>query len=89
MNIADLALNPIIRYSSYPESTIWSIYESPKDLDGEVLGCLKNYSFEYLYDENFPNSDVKMYDNDYDLLYFLLREDIEGYLTDETIVKIM
>ena len=80
-------LNPIIRYSSYPESTIWSIYESPKDLDGEVLGCLKNYSFEYLYDENFPNSDVKMYDNDYDLLYFLLREDIEGYLTDETIAK--
>ena len=87
ITIGEIALNPIIRYSSYPESTIWSIYESPKDLDGEVLGCLKNYSFEYLYDENFPNSDVKMYDNDYDLLYFLLREDIEGYLTDETIAK--
>ena len=87
ITLGDLALNPIIRYSSYPESTIWSIYESPKDLDGEVLGCLKNYSFEYLYDENFPNSDVKMYDNNYDLLYFLLREDIEGYLTDETIAK--
>ena len=87
ITIGEIALNPIIRYSSYPESTIWSIYESPKDLDGEVLGCLKNYSFEYLYDENFPNSDVKMYDNDYDLLYFLLREDIEGYLIDETIAK--
>lgn len=87
ITIGVLPLNPIIRYSSYPESTIWSIYESPKDLDGEVLGCLKNYSFEYLYDENFPNSDVKMYDNNYDLLYFLLREDIEGYLTDETIAK--
>ena len=87
ITLRDLALNPIIRYSSYPESTIWSIYESPKDLDGEVLGCLKNYSFEYLYDENFPNSDVKMYDNNYDLLYFLLREDIKGYLTDETIAK--
>ena len=87
ITIGEIALNPIIRYSSYPESTIWSIYESPKDLDGEVLGCLKNYSFEYLYDENFPNSDVKMYDNNYDLLYFLLREDIEGYLTDETIAK--
>ena len=35
-----------------------------------------------------PSSEVEYYDNDYDLLYFLLRKDIEGYLTDETIPKI-
>ena len=83
----ELTVNPIIRYSSHPNSTTWDIYESPEQLDGEPLGCLNDYSFEYLYKEIFPNSKVGYYDNDHDLLYFLLREDIEGYLTDETIAK--
>ena len=83
----ELPLNPIIRFSNYPDSTIWSIYESPKEFDGEILGCLNKYSFEYLYKENFPNSNVKYYDNNYDLLYYLLKEEIEGFLIDETIAK--
>ena len=80
-------MNPIIRYSSHPNSTIWNIYDSPEQFDGEPLGCINNYSFEYLYKEKFPNSKVDYYDNNYDLLYFLLREDIEGFLIDETIAK--
>lgn len=84
----EFPLNPIIRYSSHPNSTIWDIYDSPEQFDGEPLGCINNYSFEYLYKEKFPNSKVDYYDNNYDLLYFLLREDIEGFLIDETIAKI-
>lgn len=80
-------LNPVIRYANRPESTKWTIYDSPEQLNGEKLGCLKNYSFEYLYKERFPDSEVTYYNNDYEILYFLLKEDIKGYLTDESIAK--
>ena len=82
-------INHNIRFSNHFNSIIWNIYESPIQYDGEPLGCLKEYSFEFLYKENLPNSKVKYYDNNYDFLYFLLREDIEGFLTDETIAKLM
>ena len=80
-------MNPIIRYSSHPDSATWSIFDSPEQFDGEPLGCLNQYSFEYLYKEKFPNSKVEYYDNNYDLLYSLLKEDIEGFLIDESIAK--
>ena len=80
-------LNPVIRFSNHPESTNWAIYDSPEQINGVNLGCLNDYSFEYLYKKRFPDSKVTYYDNDYDILYFLLKEDIEGYLTDETIAK--
>ena len=80
-------LNPIIRYSSHPDSTTWEIFESPEQFNGQTLGCLNKYSFEYLYKEKYPNSEVKYYDNNYDLLYFLLKGDINGYLIDENIAK--
>ena len=80
-------LNPVIRFSNHPESTNWAIYDSPEQINGVNLGCLNDYSFEYLYKKRFPDSEVTYYDNDYDILYFLLKEDIEGYLTDETIAK--
>ena len=81
------SLNPIIRYSNHPDSTIWDIYDSIEQFNGEKLGCLNKYSFEYLYKEKFPDSEVTYYKNNYDLLYFLLREEIEGFLTDKTIAK--
>ena len=45
---------------------------------------MKNYSFEYLLTEKFPNSKVEYYNNGYELLYYLLKEEIDGYLIDET-----
>ena len=80
-------LNPVIRYSNFKESTDWVIYDSLEQLNGEKLGCLKEYSFEYLYKEKFPDSEIAYYGNDYDMLYFLLKEEIEGFLTDENIAK--
>ena len=80
-------LSPIIRYSSHPDSATWDIFDSPEQFDGQTLGCLNEYAFEYLYEEKYPNSEIIYYDNNYDLLYFLLKEDIDGYLIDETIAK--
>ena len=80
-------LNPVIRYSSHPDSTNWYIYDSLEHFNGEKLGCANGYSFEYLYKEKFPDSQIDYYNNDYDLLYHLLREEIEGFLADEHVAK--
>ena len=80
-------LNPVIRYSNHPDSAKWDIYDSIEQFNGEKLGCVKGYSFEYLYKEKFPKSEIKYYNNDYDLLYYLLKEEIEGFLADEHVAK--
>ena len=80
-------LNPVIRFSNHPESTKWNIYDSVEQFNGEKLGSVKGYAFEYLYKENFPDSEIEYYNNNYDCLYYLLREEIEGFLADEHIAK--
>ena len=81
-----VGLNAIIRYSNSPESATWTtIYDKVEDFDGEVLGCLKGYSFEYLYKEKFPKSEIVYKKSNFDLLYILLMEEIQGFISDETI----
>jgi hypothetical protein len=52
-------LNPVIRFSNHPESTKWNIYDSVEQFNGEKLGSVKGYAFEYLYKENFPDSEIE------------------------------
>jgi len=80
-------LNPIIRFSNHPESVEWYIYDSVEQFNGAKLGCVTGYVFEYLYKENFPDSEIKYYNNNYDCLYYLLKEEIEGFIADEHIAK--
>ena len=81
------AYNLIVRYSDLAESAEWEIINEAEQLNGDDLGCLNKYSFEYLYEEKFPDSKIKYFDNNFDLLYQLLYENIDGFLTDETIAK--
>ncbi len=81
-----VGLNAIIRYSNSPESATWTtIYDKVEDFDGQVLGCLNGYSFEYLYKEKFPKSEIVYKKSNFDLLYILLMEEIQGFISDETI----
>ena len=80
-----VGLNAIIRYSNSPKSAKWTIYDKVEDFDGEDLGCLNGYSFEYLYKEKFPKSNVVYKIKNFDLLYILLMEEIQGFLSDETV----
>ena len=74
-----------INVTSFPESATWTtIYDKVEDFDGEVLGCLKGYSFEYLYKEKFPKSEIVYKNNNFDLYYFLLMKEINGFFSDET-----
>jgi len=66
-------LNPIIRFSNHPESAKWYIYDSVDQFNEEKLGCVTGYTFEYLYKENFPDSEIEYYNNNYDCLYNLLK----------------
>ena len=63
------------------------LYDSVEQLNGEKLGCITGYAFEYLFKENFPDSEIQYYNNHYDCLYYLLREEFEGFLSDEHIAK--
>ena len=87
LSLSESKIVPIIRYSNHPNSISWDIYDSIEQIDGKPLGCLKGYSFQNVYKEKFSNSEITYYDNDFDSLYYLLLEDIEGYMTDETIAK--
>ena len=80
-------LNPIIRFSNHPESAEWYIYDSVEQFNGAKLGCVTGYAFEYLYKENFPDSEIEYYNNNYDCLYYLLKEEIQGFVVDEHIAK--
>ena len=80
-------LIPIIRYSNHPESAKRSVYDSLEQFNGEKLGCVTGYAFEYLYKENFPDSEIKYYNNNYDCLYYLLKEEIKAFVVDEHIAK--
>ena len=53
------AYNAVVRYSNLADSAKWEIINKPEDLNGDVLACLKGYSFEYLYNERFPESEIK------------------------------
>ena len=78
----------VIRYSNHPDSVEWTtIYDSPEQFNGENLGALIDYSFAYLYDEKFPDSELKYYKDNYGPLYDLLLEDIDGFLNDDIIGK--
>ena len=78
----------VIRYSNHPDSVEWTtIYDSPEQFNGENLGALIDYSFAYLYDEIFPDSKLKYYKDNYDSLYDLLLEEINGFLNDDIIGK--
>ena len=78
----------VIRYSNHPDSVKWTtIYDSPEQFNGENLGALIDYSFAYLYDEIFPDSELKYYKDNYGPLYDLLLEDIDGFLNDDIIGK--
>ena len=55
--------------------------------NGEDLGCLKNYSDEHLYKELFPKSKIVYFDTNVDLLYNLLLENLQGFLTDDLVAK--
>ena len=84
----ELEIKGVIRYSNHPDSVEWTtIYDSPKQFNGENLGAITDFSFAYLYDEIFPDSELKYYKDNYDPLYDLLLEDIDGFLTDDIIGK--
>ena len=83
-----LEIKGVIRYSNHPDSVKWTtIYDSPEQFNGENLGALIDYSFAYLYDEIFPDSELKYYKDNYGPLYDLLLEDIDGFLNDDIIGK--
>ena len=83
-----LEIKGVIRYSNHPNSVKWTtIYDSPEQFNGENLGALIDYSFAYLYDEIFPDSELKYYKDNYGPLYDLLLEDINGFLNDDIIGK--
>jgi len=76
------------------------VYDSLEQFNGEKLGCVTGYAFEYLYKENFPDSEIKYYNkenfpdseikyynNNYDCLYYLLKEEIKAFVVDEHIAK--
>ena len=78
----------MIRFSNHPDSiTNIQIYDSIEQFNGAPLGCIKDYAYENLYKEKFPESDITYKENNFDLLYALLMEEIEGFLTDENICK--
>jgi ABC-type amino acid transport substrate-binding protein len=84
----ELEIKAVIRYSNHPDSVEWTtIYDSPKQFNGEKLGYITDFSFGYLYNEIFPDSELKYYKDNYDPLYDLLLEDINGFLTDDIIGK--
>lgn len=84
----EIEIQAIIRYSNHPDSVEWTtICDSPEQLNGENLGYIEDFSFGYLYDEIFPDSKLKYYKNNYDILYDLLLEEIHGFLTDDIIGK--
>lgn len=83
----NIEIKPTIRYSNHPNSPEWKMFDAPKQFDGEDLGCLEGYSFEYLYNDNFPNAKLTYYTDNYDMLYDLLLEEIEGFLTDDIVGK--
>ena len=82
--VPEIEIKVLIRYSNSELSTKWTIYDKIEDFNGKTLACYHGYSFEYLFKEKFPKSPVVQKDNNYDLLYALLMEEIEGFLTDET-----
>ena len=77
----------MIRYSNSENSTKWTIYDKIEDFNGETLACYHGYSFEYLFEEKFPKSTVVQKGNSFDLLYALLMNEIQGFLTDETVAQ--
>ena len=81
------AYNAVVRYSNLADSAKWEIINKPEDLNGDVLACIKGYSFEYLYNERFPESEIKYFDSNFEILYELLLENVDGFITDETIAK--
>ncbi len=85
--VPELEMKVMVRYSNTKNSTKWAIYDKIEDFNGETLACYHGYSFEYLFKEKFPKSPVVQKDNNYDLLYALLMEEIQGFLTDETMAQ--
>ena len=88
LDVTILEYKPMIRFSNHPDSiTNIQIYDSIEQFNGAPLGCIKDYAYENLYKEKFPESDITYKENNFDLLYALLMEEIEGFLTDENICK--
>ena len=85
--VPELEMKVMIRYSNSENSTKWTIYDKIEDFNGDTLACYHGFSFEFLFKEKFPKSPVVQKNNSYDLLYALLMEEIQGFLTDETIAQ--
>ena len=63
-----------------------SIYDTIKDFDGEVLGCLPDATYYNLTKKNFPNSKIIQLDSFSDLYANLLFQTFEGCLLDKPFV---
>ena len=85
--VPELEMKVMVRYSNTKNSTKWAIYDKIEDFNGETLACYHGYSFEYLFEEKFPKSTVVQKGNSFDLLYALIMNEIQGFLTDETVAQ--
>ena len=76
----------VVRYENLKESLTWyDFYESPDELNGEVLGVLKNSNLKDLTKEKFPKSTENVEIETVPALFgALVTDKIEGFLMDET-----
>ena len=87
LSLNEIEIQGIVRYSNLPDSINWTVYDGPKDFNGEKLGCITGSSFGDLYKKIFPDSEIKYYKDNFDAIYDLLLEEIEGFINDEVIAQ--
>jgi ABC-type amino acid transport substrate-binding protein len=74
----------LVRYENLKESLTWhKPYESPDDLNGQVLGILKDSSMEQLTIDNFPKSKFIDKEDTFELFQALMMNEFDGFLMDE------
>ena len=74
----------VVRYENLQDSLTWDQpYDSPRDLDGQDLGVLKDSILVELTSKYFPNSKQIEKEDSYDLFQDLIMDEYEGFLMDE------